>query len=139
MTTNASSIRVVAEEAESDDAVAPATAAAFAPPAPVATADPRVDAAVKTIQALDRILGAVIQRVAAVEGVMQDVPQAASRVSALIRALGARVLALLGLVGCLGLAFTVALNPGWQTLVILGIVVFGLQLPLVLVAYLKGA
>lgn len=133
MTTGQSSIRVVAEE-PADELL---SASAPAPVAPRTMPDPRVDSAIAAIRTLDGIVGKNNARLAALEIVAQQLPQVAGMVSALLRALGARVLALLGLIGCLALAFVVALNPQWQALVILAIVVFGVQLPLVLVAYLK--
>ena len=138
MTTGNASIRVVSEEPADDEPVvsAASASAAFAPPP---QPDARVDAALGALRAHDTILKGIAPRLAALETVAQQVPAAANMLSALIRALGAKVLALLGLLGCLALAFVVAFNPAWQTLLILAIVVLGVQLPLVLVAYLGKA
>lgn len=106
--------------------------------APSATPRPNGADLPPVIQADPRVLAALAEagnRLAAVEQVAQNLPRAAHHVAMLLRALGAKVLAFIGLVGCLGLAAELGPNPTWQGLAILGIVVVGVQLPLVASAY----
>ena len=137
MTTNVSSaIRVIAEEPESGETPI-AEEKFYAPPAPVS--DSRIGAALGALRAHDDLIKQSDARLAALEATVQAVPHVAGVMRGILAALGARILALIGLIGCLSLAGVIAFAPTWQGLVLLGIVVVGVQLPLVIAAYHKGA
>lgn len=80
-------------------------------PPPVAPAiDPQIVAAIQNING----------RVQVAEAAIQAVPKAIGLIGTLSRALGARVLMFVSLLGCLGLAGAAALQPSWQGLGIFG-------------------
>lgn len=77
-------------------------------------------------------------RISAAEKALASIPKAVGTIATLTRALAAKSLAALALLGCLGLAAANAYNPSWQLLSTLGMVIVGVFAPLVWVAYRNG-
>lgn len=94
--------------------------------------DGRLESAIAAIRTLDGILGKANARLAALEAAMQGLPAGVGLLRSLVRALGSRAIALIGLLGCLGLAVETILYPSWQGLATLGIMVAGVILLVVL-------
>lgn len=79
-------------------------------------------------------LKSLADRTAALEMAIQGVPKAAGIIRALLKALGARALMFVALIGCLGLAVATALSPSWPGLSIFGSFSVLVYLPLAYLA-----
>lgn len=100
-------VKIIEEQdvSEGPQAPPPASAAQMA-----SYVDPQVVAAIQNING----------RLQVAEATIQAVPKAIGLIGTLSRALGARALMFVSLLGCLGLAGAAALQPSWQGLGIFG-------------------
>ena len=101
----AAQIRVVEEVEAGENALAGAPLSLGVPPE-----------APKPSQEVVAAFQLVGSRLAALETAVQGVPKAIGYIRTILRALGARTLMALAVVGCLGLAAAAAYHPSWEGL-----------------------